>query len=165
MTTCLHCGFEKVHCICGKKRNSSGDVVKFNNYEDWSRDDDQYSTVGRIDRPTNREVQERKMMEELMPYNKELVTSWLKRTDKAIHAATRYGYQQHIWGTRKPWACHTTSRYCFICTMINYLDMFRHLIPTLSDLTYLEKYCFLVKSTPKGPEYQVRDLETLESGS
>jgi hypothetical protein len=133
--TCDHCGYDRVHCQCGRKRNTTGDPIKFQNYEDMRSSSD-YAMTSRIRRA---DPQQRKIMEELMPVDEELLLTYIKRTDIATNELCKYGVHQHLFGTKREWSCHTTSRYCFICTMAQFIDTMRGILTMipqekLSDL-------------------------------
>ncbi len=122
--TCPHCGYARTFCICGKKRNTSGDVQKFQNYEDYTTDSDNYAMTAKFKRPLDKH--EKKFLEELNPINGEELSTWLKRSDLSASNLCGYAHSQHLWGTSKgEWACHRTSRYCFICTSIQHIQILR----------------------------------------
>ncbi len=69
---------------------------------------------------------EKKFLEELNPVNGEELATYLKRSDLSASNVCGYGHSQHLWGTSKgEWACHRTSRYCFICTQIQHIQILR----------------------------------------
>lgn len=135
--TCTHCGFQRSQCVCGKKRNTSGDVALFNNYTDFRGTAD-YALTSRISR-TN--PSERKLMEELQPIDGEELTTFIKRTDIAEEKLNEYSIAQHLWLTKKGvWACHSGSRYCFICTLVqlnNCNKAFLSILPSIIDISNL----------------------------
>jgi hypothetical protein len=119
--TCDHCGHMKSHCVCGRPRNTSGDTVKYNNYTDFRNHDD-YAMTARINRTSS---EERKIMDELSPISGENLKTFIKRTSLAERKLTEYAVTHHLYGTKRVWSCHTSSRYCFICTMAQYIEVNR----------------------------------------
>jgi len=136
--TCKSCGYEMKYCICGKKKNSSGDVQLYQNYNDYREASYQnYAVTSKINRTTR---EERKIMEELSPVDGELLSTYLKRTEIAEHELIQYSIHYHLYGTRKgAWACHTGSRYCFICSTAQYLNVNRAIYENLSQIVDLTK--------------------------
>ena len=41
--TCNGCGYDMNNCECGRKRNTSGDVVMYSNYTDWRGQESKYA--------------------------------------------------------------------------------------------------------------------------
>ena len=157
MTTCKHCGYDKVHCQCGLppekrdtkeygKRNTSGHLVRFNNYTDLRNTED-YAVTSRISR--SGEAQ-RRIIEEYQPIHKEPVLTWLERSRIAEEAVSKFGIQLHLFGTKREWACHTTARMCPICTPIQQVQLTRSVIQALANSLDLSTYVFEVENTPKG---------------
>ncbi len=137
-STCPHCGFQLFECTCGKKRNTSGDVVAYQNYTDYRGFSD-YSTTKRL----SHEETKQKYMEEINPLPDEILLSFFKRTDKHIQQLNEYSSQHHLVGTKKgAWQCHTSSRYCFICVQIQLTNLLTSIINTLPDLVNLENITF-----------------------
>ncbi len=131
-STCSHCGFQLYECTCGKKRNSSGDVVAYQNYTDYRGFSD-YATTKRI---THEEAKQ-KYMEELHPIDNETLQAFFKRTSKHIIELNEYSSQHHLVGTKKgAWQCHTSSRYCFICVQIQLTNLLNVIIETLDPQGY-----------------------------
>lgn len=128
--TCSHCGFEKRNCMCGRRKNTSGDYVMYSNYTDLRGASD-YATTSRISRTSSSDI---KLMEELLPVNGELLTNYLKRTEIAETKLVEHSIYQHLFGTKQTWACHTSSRYCFICTLSQYVGVHKALWQSLSDV-------------------------------
>ncbi len=130
MTTCTHCGYEKHECTCGKKRNTSGDIVAYQNYTDYRGFSD-YATTRRI---SHEEVKQ-KYMEELHPLDGERLQDFFKRTSKHIQQLNEYSSQHHLVGTKKgAWQCHTSSRYCFICVQIQLTNLLTVIIDNISEI-------------------------------
>ncbi len=142
-STCKHCGYLKAECTCGKRRNTSGDPVTYQNYNDYrGMMDGNYSQTSRIQRSN---PEERKLMTELNPVDGETLTNFIKRTDIAENEVIKYAIQHHLFGTRKgAWACHTTTRYCFICVTAQFLNicrtLFTQLPPEITDNFILEVF-------------------------
>ena len=136
--TCPHCGYARTFCICGRKRNTTGDVQKFQNYQDYTTDSDNYAMTAKFKRPLDKH--EKKFLEELNPINGEAITTWIKRSDLSASNVCGYGHSQHLWGTSKgEWACHRTSRYCFICTQIQHIQILRITIQAIHEHIDIEK--------------------------
>ncbi len=79
-------------------------------------------------------------MEELIPVDNEEILTFIKRTDIAESKCLKYGYNHHLHGTKRVWSCHTSSRYCFICTMCQLLETNRAIaysLPKFIDLSNL----------------------------
>ncbi len=128
--TCPSCGYARTFCICGRKRNTTGDVQKFQNYQDYTTDGDNYAMTAKFKRPLDKH--EKKFLEELNPVNGESLITYMKRSDLSASNVCGYGHSQHLWGTSKgEWACHRTSRYCFICTQIQHIQMLRIMIQAI----------------------------------
>lgn len=144
--TCPHCDYPKSDCHCGRKINTSGDYVAYNNYTDYRNTAD-YAMTARINRTSS---EDRKIMEELLPVNGETVFNFLKRSDIAEQKLIEYSLQHHLYGTKRVWSCHTSSRYCFICNLSQYLNMLRAMYNGLSDLIDLKNYYFHVTKNNDG---------------
>lgn len=129
--TCTSCGYTIDQCLCGKPRNTSGDVVKFPNYNDLRNNND-YSLTGRVNRS---DPETRKIMEELNPIDGENLDNFIQRTIIAEEKLCEYSMQHHMYGTKKAWACHTTSRYCFICTLVQFVNVHRMILETYPEPT------------------------------
>ena len=114
--TCPKCGYQRVHCQCGRtdlnaddyygKRNTSGDPIKFRYFTDLRNEED-FAVTSRINR--RGEVQ-RRFIQEYLPINKEPLLVWYERTEIASDEVSKFAIQLHLFGTKKEWACHTTSR-------------------------------------------------------
>ncbi len=135
--TCSSCGFEKRFCMCGKKINTSGEHVMYQNYTDLRGIGSDYSTIRRSD-PSGQKLG-RKFMEELMPVDKETLLNWYHRSEIAEDKLCEYSIQHHIYGTKKTWTCHDSSRYCFICTLVQYVNSHRIINSSLSNLIDLSR--------------------------
>lgn len=114
------------------KRNSSGDLVKFNYYTDYTKEKNLYAMTSSIHQQQQRN--EIKHNNDILPIDRESLNIWLKRTIKSSMDLTEYSRNQHIHGTTKTWACHTSSRYCFICTLCDFVDILRIMAHGLEDL-------------------------------
>ncbi len=138
--TCTHCGFAMYECTCGKKRNTSGEVVAYQNYTDYRGFSD-YATTRRITHEENKQ----KYMEELHPLSGETLLAFFKRTQTHIQQLNEYSIQHHLVGTKKgAWQCHTSSRYCFICVQVQLTNLLCSIIETLPQLRKLEKLSFKI---------------------
>jgi len=128
--TCPSCGYARTFCECGRKRNSSGDVQKFQNFQDYTSDSDNYAMTAKFKRPLDKS--EKKFLAELNPVNGEAISTYMKRSDLSAQNVCGYAHQQHLYGTSKgEWACHRTSRYCFICTQTQHIQILRIMIQAL----------------------------------
>lgn len=128
--TCSHCGYDRVHCQCGLPKNTSGQVRMFQNYTDYREQNEDYSTTSRINRSS---PEERKFMLELIPINKEEMGTYLQRSEIADRELIKSAIYRHLFGTKKTWSCHTTTRYCIICTMAQELNVMRALLTAVSQ--------------------------------
>ncbi len=136
--TCPSCGYEKIHCICNNKnqhgtmynRNTSGETQKYQYFQNYSNNPDDYSETARIYRHTD----EQKFMEELNPVNEEYVTSFIARTAIATEKLIEHSMYKHIYGGRKPWPSHTATRYCPVCTLCQFVNLFRDFCIELSNV-------------------------------
>ncbi len=73
-----------------------------------------------------KDVEHLKFMEELFPEEDEALENWIRRTARHVHKLTEYAFHQHIYGTKRTWACHESSRYCFICVLSQMLETLRN---------------------------------------
>ncbi len=137
--TCDTCGYEKRNCMCGRKKNTSGEYVMYQNYKDFRKIDD-YAMTARINRT---QTEDRKIMEELQPMDGEFLSNYIKRTELAEQKLIEYSINHHLYGTKRVWSCHTSSRYCFICTMAQYLQNNRSILLSLEKST--ERYQIKIK--------------------
>ena len=128
--TCSHCGYEKSSCMCGRKKNTSGEYTMYQNYRDFRNAPD-YAMTARINRT---QTEDRKIMEELLPVDQETLSTYLERTDIAESKLIEYSINHHLFGTKRVWSCHTSSRYCFICTLCQYLNSQRALYNSLKEI-------------------------------
>lgn len=145
--TCPSCGYEKKNCMCGRKKNTSGDYVAYQNYTDYRNTND-YAMTQRINRGSS---EERKIMEELLPVSGEKLTTFLKRTEIGEQKLIEHSIQHHLYGTKRVWSCHTSSRYCFICTTSQYLNVNRSLFISLQELITLENIIINVDNSQNPP--------------
>ncbi len=95
----------------------------FNYWEDWSKKKDLYALTSSINRQEERSAV--KHMEALFPTDGEQLSSWTRRTARDSMELTENARYHHIHGTSKTWACHTSSRYCFICVLCDFVDILR----------------------------------------
>lgn len=147
--TCSSCGYQMAYCECGKRRNTSGDVAKFNNYQDyysnnWARKN--FAMTSRIERHSEAE---RKFMEELIPIDGENAITYIQRTDINEAKLIEHSIWYHLYGTRKgAWPCHTSSRYCFICNCCQMLEINRQVILEMGNFLDLSKLIIKVTQDP-----------------
>jgi hypothetical protein len=153
--TCSSCGYEKSQCHCGRKRNSSGEYTAYNNYTDYRNTSD-YSMTARINRTQS---SDRKIMEELLPINGEPILTYLARTDIAETKLTEYSIQHHLYGTKRVWSCHTSSRYCFICTLAQYVNTNRTLFKSLKDIIDLTNIIIIVDDSTDIPTISLQQTD------
>lgn len=149
--TCASCGYEKIHCICHNKnqygtiynRNTSGERRKYQNYQDYESDN--YNDYSQTSRISSRDI-ERKFMDEFFPVTNETLDIYYARTAIATHELIESSMYKHIYGGRKPWPSHTSSRYCPICVLCQQVETYRQLIEKLSDFIDLSQYQFKVST-------------------
>ncbi len=140
--TCSSCNYEKIHCICRNqnqhgtvyRRNTHGETAKYQHFQNPDNYND-YSTTSTIASQSD----ERKFMEELFPMDKETLDIYYARTDIATNKCIESSIYKHIYGGRKPWPSHTSSRYCPICTLSQQVETYRQIIESLSQLQDLSK--------------------------
>lgn len=145
--TCSGCGYEKKNCMCGRKKNTSGEYAMYQNYTDFRNSND-YAMTARINRTSS---EDRKFMEELMPVNGELLITYIQRSEIAEQKLIEHSIQHHLYGTKRVWACHTSSRYCFICTMAQFLNVNRAMFTLLPTIRNLENIKIKVDDTQNPP--------------
>ncbi len=104
-------------------RNTSGDKVQFNYYDDWKGKKDLFALTSSVVREEKRD--EVKHMSSLFPVHGEKLESWIRRTARDTLELTENARYHHIHGTKSTWACHTSSRYCFICVLSDFVDILR----------------------------------------
>ncbi len=103
----------------------------FNYWEDWSKKKDLYALTQSINRQEERDAV--KHMSSLFPVDGEKLDSWVRRTARDTLELTENARYHHIHGTSKTWACHTSSRYCFICVLCDFVDILRCQALSMSD--------------------------------
>ncbi len=145
--TCKSCGYAKANCMCGRKKNTTGDFAMYQNYKDF-RDTNDYAMTARINRTS---AEDRKLMEELFPINGETLETYLKRTDIAESKLIEYSINHHLYGTKRVWSCHTSSRYCFICTLSQFLNSNRALYNSLQNIIDTSKILIHVNNDTEIP--------------
>lgn len=126
-TTCSGCGFQRKDCICGKRRNTSGSVVAYSNYNDLRGAAD-YSTTRRTLRET-----ERTYFQELLPVNDEELITYFERTSQQAQKLIEHSIFHHLYGTKQTWSCHTSTRYCFICTLCQQVETLRQITKAIPE--------------------------------
>ncbi len=153
--TCKSCGYENANCICKnnnqlgtiKNRNTSGETRLYQNYNDMRNTND-YAMTSRINRTS---AEERKIMEELLPVDGELLTTYIQRTDIAESKLCEHSIQHHLFGTKRTWSCHTSSRYCFICTLAQYINVNRSLYNSLQEIGVLDNIIINIDNSTDTP--------------
>lgn len=133
--TCNGCGYQKSECMCGRKKNTSGEYTMYQNYKDFRNEPD-YAMTARINRTSS---EDKKMLTELMPMDGEFLLNYLERSDIGESQLNQYAINHHLYGTKRVWSCHTSSRSCFICTIVQFNNSNRAILSTLKDIINLEK--------------------------
>lgn len=149
MRTCPHCGYEINQCRCGTGEAGTTPTIpgKFNYYQDYSKDDTPYARTS----PIQRNSGVVKHFPELSPLNDESVTIWAERIDRKAHDLTQHARWYHLYGTRKaPWPCHSTTMYCFICTLCDLVDNMRHYIDSTLLLYPKNDWIWVVRNNKEG---------------
>ncbi len=97
--------------------------MKYSNYTDYSQENNMYAmhTTAQA-----RDIEQLKYFEELFPEENEPLETWLRRTARHVHKLVEYSQHQHVYGTKRTWSCHASSRYCFICTLCSMLENIRN---------------------------------------
>jgi len=148
--TCDNCGYEKMFCICNNsrtrssntgKRNTSGDLVRppYQNYQDQ----DDYSRHQHYDPSST----ERKYMQEFYPIDKEPVSTYISRTNTASQKVIESSIYKHLYGGKKVWPCHTTTRYCPVCILAQQVEALRQIVIALSTTQDMSKLLLKVELT------------------
>ncbi len=119
-------------------------MMKYSNYTDFSSEQNMYAMHTPI---RAKDIEQLKYMEELFPEEQEHLDTWLRRTARHVHKLTEYAYHQHIYGTKRTWACHASSRYCFICVMSQLLQNLRNMALDIMD--YIQTPLMWVKEIEK----------------
>ncbi len=159
--TCAVCDYEKMYCICDNAklrnyqtgaRNTSGDLVR-PPYQNYSEQDD-YSRRQHYD-PNS---YERKFMEEFFPIQDELISTYISRTNLASQKIVESSIHKHLYGGKKVWPCHTTSRYCPVCILAQQVEQNRKLIIALSEHMDMSKLYLNVTQTdhPDRPNLSIQ---------
>ena len=143
-------------CECGKKRNTSGDVTRYQHhtnptdlYNDPSRFSET-SSIPRYDNSHNVRNKERKFIEELVPIDGELLSTYIQRSRLSASKTVEDSTYLHIWGTSKTWPSHNGDRYCPVCILsqqLEYALIFYDLILERFP-NEIESYCFRVTTHP-----------------
>ncbi len=153
--TCSICDYEKMFCICHNqkirnnntgKRNTSGDLVR-PPYQNYSEQED-YARHQHYD-PNS---YERKFMQEFFPIDLEPVSIYIARTNVQSEKIIQSSVSKHLYGGKKVWPCHTTSRYCPICILAQQVEQLRQIIISLSE-TQDMSLLILKVSTSDHPDY------------
>ncbi len=104
-------------------RNTSGDKVQFNYWEDWSTKKDLYAMTASNVRAE--EAGSVRHSTQLLPVDGERLQKWISRCARDSMELTERARYHHIHGTSKTWACHSSMRSCFICETCDYVDILR----------------------------------------
>ena len=118
----------------------------YQNYRDFRNIDD-YAMTARLSRTSS---EDRKIMEELLPINEEPLWNFIKRTEIAEQKLVEHAINHHLYGTKRVWSCHTSSRYCFICTMAQYINVTRSLFLSMPE-EEIKKFYISVTEQPDSP--------------
>jgi len=149
--TCNSCGYEKLHCICHNeqpygttnRRNTSGETQRYQHFSNYY--DNQENDYARTSAIASR-GEDRKFMEELLPVNNETLDIFYARSDIASNKLIEHSMHKHIYGGRKPWPSHTSSRYCPICTLCQQVETYRQIIQSLAELQDVSLLKFKVET-------------------
>ncbi len=154
--TCNSCGYQKIHCICHNqnqhgtmyRRNTSGEIAKYQHYQNYQdTNNDQYAETARI----NRHSDEQKFMEELWPVNGENCATYLARTSIASTELIKHAMHKHIYGGRKPWPSHTSTRYCPVCTLCQLVNTLTDILIALSEIQDISKLTLYIQLEANNP--------------
>lgn len=137
--------------MCGRKKNVAGEYQVYQNYQNYREQSYQdYAVTKRTAR--NQEV-ERKFMKEFSPLDKENLYSYLKRTDVAMNEVIKFATHHHLYGTSKgAWQCHTATRYCFICTLTQLLNVNRTILSAIEHIEPIQKLQLNITTHPDNPD-------------
>ncbi len=153
--TCPNCDYEKMFCICNNnkirnhntgKRNTSGDLVR-PPYQNYSEQED-YARHQHYD-PSS---YERKFMQEFFPIDTEQLTTYISRTNIQSEKIIESSVHKHLYGGKKAWPCHTTTRYCPVCILAQQVEQLRQIIISLSEVQDLSLLILQV-TTSNHPDY------------
>ncbi len=97
--------------------------MKYSNYTDYSSEQNMYAMHSTV---RARDIEALKYMEELFPEENEPMENWIRRTARHVHKLVEYAHHQHVYGTKRTWSCHESSRYCFICVLCQCLENLRN---------------------------------------
>ncbi len=145
-------------CICDNakqrmhqtgKRNTSGELER-PPYLNYQADDD-YSRHQHYD-PNS---YERKFMEEFYPIEQEQVSTYISRTNLASTKIVQSSVYKHLYGGKKVWPCHTTTRYCPVCILAQQVEILRKIIIALSDTQDMSKLSIKVTETTGTPDITI----------
>ncbi len=125
-------------------------TLKYSNYTDYSTQENMYAMHSTV---RARDVEALKYMEELFPEENEPLEVWIRRTARHVHKLVEYAHHQHVYGTKRTWSCHQSSRYCFICVMAQMLETIRNVSMDLLDV--VDKPLKFVKI---GDEFRLKPL-------
>ncbi len=154
--TCDHCNYEKMFCVCNNnklrnyntgKRNTTGDLVR-PPYQNYSEQDD----YTRRQHYQSNDM-ERKFMQEFFPINGEPLTNYISRTNLSSEKIIESSVHKHLYGGKKVWPCHTTSRYCPICILAQQVEQLRQIITTLAETQDLSNLTLTVSTNMAHPDY------------
>ncbi len=120
------------------KRNTSGETQKYQHFQNYSNNPDDYSETARIYRNSD----DQKFMEELFPVQDEELSTYISRTATASNKLIEHSMYKHIYGGRKPWPSHTATRYCPVCTLCQFVTNLTDIIIAFSKVTDISKLRF-----------------------
>lgn len=110
----------------------AGDVQRYGNYVDYQDEKNMFAMTSPM--AYQRDEEANRFFTEILPIDKEGIKVWLDRTAKHTVKLTEYSRHHHIYGTKRTWSCHTSSRYCFICTLCDFVDVLRMFCISISQL-------------------------------
>ena len=93
----------------------------YQHYDNYNKPHEDYSITSPIYRSA--ETEERKFVEEAWPVDKEPLTTWINRTSIHEKELIEHIMYKHIFGGKRPWPSHTTSRYCPVCVLAQFVNV------------------------------------------
>lgn len=166
--TCPRCGYQRTHCQCGlgtqkfcnacsnpiqycrcgRGRNTDGSHKEYHQWDGWSSTaEEEFSTTSRIFR---RNPDEAHLMEEIIPIPNEELLTYVQRAYSSRRRQVEYLMHRHIYGTKRTWPCHTTTRTCPVCAMCQIANVSDSLIKALIEYGGYESCRIQIKPPPNG---------------
>ncbi len=124
--------------------------MKYSNYTDYSKEENMYAMHTTV---RARDIEHLKYFEELFPEEQEPLEIWLRRTARHVHKLVEYAQHQHVYGTKRTWSCHESSRYCFICTLCSMVENIRN-----TSMDMLEHVKIPLKFERIGDTYRLKPI-------